>query len=199
MRTTGIFTGDSKKRSMPNFYPALGYPLSLKQYKLFNIVSFKLLWFILVVFQDKAAVPAILILMLLNLWHPNKDEAWKSLFGIALIGIIIDSALSLSGIFNFGNQLEWFPIPLWLVLLWLAFAMTLPYGFAFIGKYAISTQAIIGGLGSFSYFLGRNLDAVSYGYSSIATQSLLMVMWGIGIPLYFILEKRRIMKNAAFY
>lgn len=184
---------------MPKFYPALGYPLSLKQYKLFNIVSFKLLWFILVVFQDKAAVPAILILMLLNLWHPNKDEAWKSLFGIAFIGIVIDSTLSLIGIFNFENQFAWFPIPLWLVLLWLAFAMTLPYGFAFISKYAILTQAIIGGLGSFSYLVGRNLDAVSYGYSSIATQSLLIVMWGISIPFYFILEKRRAIKNAVLY
>ncbi len=88
------------------------------------------------VFQDKAAVPAILILMLLNLWHPNKDEAWKSLFGIVFTGILIDSILSLSGIFNFENQFAWFPIPLWLVLLWLAFAMTLPYGFAFISKFA---------------------------------------------------------------
>lgn len=184
---------------MPNFYPALGYPLSLKQYKLFNIVSFKLLWFLLVVFQDKAAVPAIVILILLSLWHPNKDEAWKSLFVIASIGIGIDSALSLSGIFNFENQFAWLPIPLWLVLLWLAFAMTLPYGFAFISKYAIPTQATIGALASFSYLFGRNLDAVSYGYSSIATQSLLMVMWGISIPLYFILVKRRVMKNAIFY
>ncbi len=184
---------------MPKFYPALGYPLSLKQYKLFNIFSFKLLWFILVVFQDKAAVPAVLILMLLNLSHPNKAQAWKSLFAIAFIGIVIDSTLSLSGVFNFENQLTWFPLPLWLILLWLAFAMTLPYGFAFISKYSISTQAIIGGLASFSYLVGRNLDAVSYGYSSIATQSLLIVLWGLSIPLYFILEKRRVMKNVVFY
>jgi hypothetical protein len=184
---------------MPKFYPALGYPSSLKQYKLFNIFSFKLLWFILVVFQDQAAIPAILVLMLLNLWHPNKNEAWKSLFGIAFIGIVIDSTLSLSGVFNFENEFAWFPIPLWLILLWLAFAMTLPYGFAFMGKYAISTQAIIGGLASFSYLVGRNLDAVSYGYLTIATQSLLIVLWGLCIPLYFTLEKRRAIKNAVFY
>lgn len=181
---------------MPKFYPALGHPLSLKQFKLLNIFSFKLLWFILVVFQDKAAVPAIIVLMLLNLWHPNKDEAWKSLFSIAFIGIAIDSLLSLSGVFNFESPFLWFPIPLWLILLWLAFAMTLPYGFAFISKYAISTQAIIGGLASFSYLVGRNLDAVTYSYSSIATQSLLIVMWAIAIPLYFILQKRRVMNNA---
>jgi hypothetical protein len=181
---------------MPKFYPALGHPLNLKHFKLVNIFSFKLLWFILVVFQDKAAIPAIIVLMLLNLWHPNKDEAWKPLFGIAFIGIVVDSILSLSGVFHFENQFLWVPIPLWLILLWLAFAMTLPYGFAFISKYSISTQAIIGGLASFSYLVGQNLDAVSYSYSSIATQSFLIVLWGIAIPVYFILQKRRLMNNA---
>jgi hypothetical protein len=194
-----ILIGVSRKGIMPKYFAAFAYPLSLKQFKLLNIISFKLLWFILVVFQDNAAVPAIIVLIVLNLWHPNKDEAWKSLFVIAFTGIAIDSILSLSGVFNFANPFLLLPIPLWLILLWLAFAMTLPYGFSFIKKYTITVQAIIGGLASFSYLIGRNLDAVSYSYSSIATQFFLIVMWGFLVPLYFILEKRRASNNALLF
>lgn len=180
---------------MPRFLPSLGSLLTLSQYKIVNILCFKLLWFILVVFQNDLAIPSIIVLFILSLLHPDKKHAWKSFFGIALLGIAIDSMLSLSGIFIFDVGFLIFPIPLWLMLLWCAFAMTLPYGFSFIAKYAVFLQALIGALASFSYLIGRNLGAVNYEYSVLITQLVLVFIWGFLLPLYFNLTKKRATLN----
>ena len=145
----------------------------------------------MVIFQNKAVVPALIILIIMCLYHPKKKEAWKSFFRITFVGVALDSVLSLSGVFVFETLFFLIPIPLWLILLWCAFAMTLPYGYSFISKYPIALQAVIGGLASFSYLIGRNLDSVDYGFSVLGTQSFLVFIWGLLIPLYFILEIRR--------
>jgi hypothetical protein len=143
------------------------------------------LWFILVVFQNQAAIPAILILIILNIFHPEKREAWKSFFLISVVGICIDSLLSISKVFVFDQDFWLIPIPLWLLLLWCSFAMTLPYGFAFIAKSSGLVQALIGASASFSYSIGMNLGAVNYSYSFLITQCILIAIWSLLIPLYF--------------
>ncbi len=159
--------------------------LTLRNYKLLNLLCFKLLWVILVIFQNKAAIPAIFILIMLSVCHPERKEAWKSFLLISLSGIGLDSALSMSGLFIFNKNFDLMPIPLWLLLLWFAFAMTLPYGFAFIVKSSVLIQALTGAAASFSYLIGMKLDAVEYGYSVLLTQSILLVLWAVLIPVYF--------------
>lgn len=175
---------------MPKFFIDTSSILSLGQYRLLNLFSFKLLWFILVVFQNSAAIPALIILIFLNIFHPEKRLAWRTFFLISVVGICIDSILSISGVFIFDQSLTFMPIPIWLLLLWLAFAMTLPYGFAFISKSPPGIQALVGAVASFSYLIGMNLGAVSYGYSLLITQSILILIWSLLIPLYFNLFHR---------
>jgi len=116
---------------------------------------------------------------------PKKDWPGKPFFLISVVGVCTDSLLSISGVFIFDQSLPFLPIPLWLLLLWFAFAMTLPYGFAFVSKSSPLIQALIGAAASFSYLIGMNLGAVTYGYPLLITQCILIGIWSLLIPLYF--------------
>jgi len=187
-KTLRIFSLDNfiqVKLKVPRFLVGSSNFLTLGQYRLLNLFSFKLLWFILVIFQNRAAIPALIILIILNVCHPEKRLAWKTFFLISVVGVCTDSLLSISGVFIFDQSLPFLPIPLWLLLLWFAFAMTLPYGFAFVSKSSPLIQALIGAAASFSYLIGMNLGAVTYGYPLLITQCILIGIWSLLIPLYF--------------
>ncbi len=135
------------------------------------------------IFQNRVLVPVLCFAFLVFMVNPQKRQAFKLLLGIAIAGMVIDSFLSLNGVFVFPYaQL----IPLWLCVLWIAFAMTLPYGFAFVGKLTPLIQSIIGVAASFTYLIGLNLGAVEYTYSLILTQILLAIIWGGLLPLAYL-------------
>lgn len=134
------------------------------------------------VFQNKALIPALCLMMIIFLIQPAIKKSVVLIAGIGFSGIIIDSLLSLSGLFIFPNNDL---IPFWLALLWLSFAMTLPYGFGFIGRLALSLQAVIGMIASLSYLIGLNLGSVEYSNSVVSSQIALAIIWAVFLPVSY--------------
>ncbi len=157
------------------------FSLPTKTFSILNLIVFKVLWLILVIFQEALIVPAILIILGLLAIYPSKSDAVKYLLMIACPGILIDSLLILAGLFEFSSPV----IPAWLILLWLSLALSLAYGFSFIAKLSIPLQALVGVVTSFSYLIGMNLGAVSYPQPLVLTQALLMIVWAVLIPVFY--------------
>jgi hypothetical protein len=159
------------------------YATPVKTFTVLSLLSFKIIWLLLVVFQNQYLLPVLAITALLILFYPDKQLAFRSLLLVGLPGICLDSLLSMTGVFFFSDTV----IPLWLVALWVNFSLVLPYGFSFIRQLAISWQVLAGGLASFSYLIGWSLGAVEFPLLLFPTQILLIVIWTVLLPVFVLL------------
>jgi len=108
----------------------------------------------------------------------------KIMFVIGILGIIIDSILTLTEIITFPNyENEFAPTPYWLMGLWLVFALMVPYSLYWLKRNLIiaSIAGAIGG--SFSYFLGHKLGAVQLADPLTMSVGIYFICWGIIFPV----------------
>ena len=96
-----------------------------------NALAFQLCWFACVLGGSYAALLAVGLFALWHLPGTRKPE-WLLLTMVTLCGLLWDTLLMHLGVIRFTQpQLL---IPLWLVLLWLAFAMTLWHSLAWCSR-----------------------------------------------------------------
>lgn len=107
-----------------------------------------------------------------------------------MLGILIDTLYTATGIFQFEHHR--FLLPLWMCLLWIAFATTLPLSLRLLGRNAY-LGALTGALGfPFSYYLGHQLGAVNFGLSLPWVIGLVGLTWAIVLPvMYHWIERYR--------
>ncbi len=102
----------------------------------------------------------------------------------ACIGAFIDSLQGLAGIFSFNGS--WHS-PLWLVCLWMAFASTLYYSLAWLGKRYI-VAAVFGAIGGpLSYYAGSKFNALTLNDELAISLISVSIVWAIITPLLFLL------------
>lgn len=113
------------------------------------------------------------------------------------IGILIDSFFTAIGFFRFDQSNLY--LPLWMCMLWVAFATTLPLSLRMAGK-SIYLSAATGAIGfPFSYYLGAKFGAVSFSLPFPMVATILTITWAIVLPLMFHLVNRtKIQLNEAF-
>jgi hypothetical protein len=104
-----------------------------------------------------------------------------------LIGIAVDVALTLTGVFVFEAT---FIVPLWLIVLWWVFAAALYRSFAKIGQ-SLWLAAVLGGIAvPFNYRVGAGLGAVSLPYGDMISLAVLVAVWSLLLPLLYRLSQR---------
>jgi hypothetical protein len=98
------------------------------------------------------------------------------MMGILLVaGLVIDGGLQLSGFFRFTAAA--LPIPLWLVVIWLALA-TLPHHSLAWMKGRPLLSAALGAIGGpLAYWAGVRLDAAAFSWPLLPSLLLLAVIW----------------------
>jgi hypothetical protein len=145
-----------------------------------DLVLFKLTWVGLVIFQSQAVFPVVALIALKILTWPGIIRALPIVVLTFVSGLVMDSLLMVSGVFVFPSAY----LPLWLILLWLSFSLTLPRGFYFITRWHPLAQSAIGIFaGCLGYFAGYLMGAVSYGLSIPLTMLLIGVLWAGFVPL----------------
>lgn len=91
----------------------------------------------------------------------GRGEALRLALAAAALGYVIDSALVLGGAIAFPEQtrLGW-PSPLWMMVLWLMFSMTLRHSLGWLrGRYLLA--ATLGAVGGpLAYWAGEQLGAI---------------------------------------
>ncbi len=163
----------------------------------FNAIWFQLFWILAVVYQFQyiVLIGALLVLH----FCITKSKLVDSLVFLvgSLIGYLIDSLLTLSGLFIFEEQFTLGRLPVWLVLLWGAFFLSTFYGLSAWIKSGI-LQAGMGAIaGPMSYIAGHHFDAVSFSQSTFVTFLILAPVWAILLPSLIALANslRRVSSN----
>ncbi len=104
-----------------------------------HLLGFNLYWLLAVKWQQPG--PLLLMLLLHFLFSPRRRQDWR-LIPVALAGCLLDILLWRLGLFQFPAG-----FPLWLVLLWLGFALTLSHGMGWLRRLPRWQQALFGMVG----------------------------------------------------
>lgn len=146
-----------------------------------SLLLFKLSWVLLVVWQDRLLLP-VLLLQACCLWlHPALHTQWSRVLLIAFTGMALDQLLISAGVFVFPAGAY---LPLWLALLWFAFALVLTQGLRVLQHLPAWSQSLLGAVGGpASYAAGRQFDAVDFGPTLSSTLILLALLWALLLPL----------------
>jgi len=146
-----------------------------------NLLLFKPGWVLLVVWQDRALIPATLLLGLSLLLHPALKTAALPALCIAASGMLLDQMLTFAGILVFPDG----TIPAWLLLLWLLYGQALTLGFGFLQALPWWAQVPTGALcGAGSYSAGLYFGAVDTTLPHVLLALVTGALWALLLPLH---------------
>ncbi|WP_095099896.1 DUF2878 domain-containing protein [Pseudomonas sp. Irchel 3A5] len=147
-----------------------------------NTVLFQAGWFACVLGGNSywLLIP-IGVLLIHLLWISSWAAEGRLLLWITALGTVLDSALMMLGVFDFGTQ--GVLIPLWLILLWAVLGTTLRHCLAWTAKpwWRASVLGAIGG--PMSYYAGSQLADVHLPLGLWPSMALLAVLWAVMFAL----------------
>ena len=150
---------------------------------LFNFVWFKAFWFVAIIYQQEAILLGLLVLYFATLSQLTTHLSHYLLF--AVIGISIDYILYQQQIFVFDKP----GFPLWLALLWLAFATTIKAFLSFLQTRLVLAALLGMCAGPISYYFAMQLNAVSFSQPLTYTLTILAIAWAVLLPLLLVLNR----------
>ncbi|MFG0763009.1 DUF2878 domain-containing protein [Aeromonas media] len=141
-----------------------------------HLLGFNLYWLLAVKWQQPG--PLLLMLLLHFLFSPRRRQDWR-LIPVALAGCLLDILLWQLGLFQFPSG-----FPLWLLLLWCGFALTLSHGLGWLQRLPRWQQALFGMAGgASSYVAGAAMGAVHLPWGIWISTALLAVIWMWWLPV----------------
>ncbi|MHC9244771.1 DUF2878 domain-containing protein [Aeromonas jandaei] len=141
-----------------------------------HLLGFNLYWLLAVKWQQPG--PLLVSLLLHFLFSPSRQRDLR-LLPIAVAGCLLDALLRQLGLFRFPAG-----FPLWLVLLWLGFALTLAHGMRWLLRLPRWQQALFGMVGgTSSYVAGAAMGAVHLPWGIGISAALLAVIWMWWLPV----------------
>jgi hypothetical protein len=150
----------------------------------FNLLAFNLMWLGCVLGREQLLwlVAPLVIAYSALLIGSGRVNVYQLAIP-ALLGVSADTLLTVVGIFQFNNTILF--IPLWLSVLWLAFATTLTQSLQWLGKHKLVAAAIGAVAVPFNYAVGERLGAVSFPGDYLFTMLVLGALWALLLPLLF--------------
>ena len=161
--------------------------------KVGNFVWFQTVWWLIILFQNNAILPVVALIGVWLVLSPQRAADIKLMSIMLVIGTVVDGLLTNGGLFNFTEQnalIPFWPIPIWLSLLWVAFSGTVHHSMdAFKGRYALCA---VGGaiFAPLSYIAGARFDAVELGASYIVSYAIIAAVWSVVFPLCFYISSK---------
>ncbi|MCF5903292.1 MULTISPECIES: DUF2878 domain-containing protein [Aeromonas] len=141
-----------------------------------HLLGFNLYWLLAVKWQQPG--PLLAMLLLHFIFSPSRLSDWR-LLPIAVAGCLLDALLWQLGLFRFPSG-----FPLWLVLLWLGFALTLAHGMRWLLRLPRWQQALFGVFGgASSYVAGAAMGAVHLPWGIWISSAQLAVIWMWWLPV----------------
>lgn len=144
---------------------------------LFNIVTYQLIWFLCILGGNKGALIS-LPLLIIHLFITDKRLADLRMMGFLLfLGVLVDGTLHQVGFFSFTTA--GFPIPFWLMAIWLGLAITPHHSLAWLQDRPL-LSAVFGALGGpAAYWAGVRLGAASFNWPLLYSLPFLGVLWAL--------------------
>lgn len=140
-----------------------------------NFVLFQLGWLVSVVGAARgyplAGVAYAGAWVLLHHWHMRSGRLQELLFVLAsaALGFIVDSLLVVSGFIAFPPYARiGFPSTIWMVCLWLMFAMTLRHSLGWLRRRYLLAAVLGGVFGPLAYWAGSRIGAIHLNGDAVA-------------------------------
>ena len=149
-------------------------------------VSFQVLWFLTIALASQrraewAALINVVWVVALVYAQPKLQRPYLMWWGISglIIGALGDGLIIGSGLYIPHQTGLGLPTPLWLLAMWISFAVFIPLSMGQVLKRPII--AVLFGLwgGPVSYFAGVQWDAMSFGDSATTALIATGLFWGI--------------------
>ncbi|MFO7576664.1 MAG: DUF2878 domain-containing protein [Pelovirga sp.] len=148
---------------------------------LLNIAIYQLVWFIAVLGGEGLVWLGLLVLTAHFFLSPRPQSDLLLALVVLLIGVLVDGLLRQIGVFVFVE--DRFPLPFWLMLIWVALATLLTHSLRWLAPRP--WLAVVCGAcgGPLAYVAGVRLGVAAFGVSTPAAIVLLAVVWGALVPL----------------
>lgn len=155
-----------------------------------NFVWFQAIWLLAILFQYEYLWLIGLLLFSFFIFSDAPRCDAVLIIGVLITGMIVDSALTLAGVFTFEQPNYGLPIPWWLLALWAGFAGTLRHSLGYFRQHfwlSVAGGAIFGPI---SYAAGARLGAVEFEMGMAVTMLILSPIWAVVFPFAVWLSKR---------
>ena len=164
-----------------------------------NLGGYQVVWFAAVIGAGRGvAWPAVLTAAVFIAWQlalsPRRGRELRLLMVALALGVLIDGGLSLSGLARYATPAPALPAgaaPLWIVCVWMSFAMTVSESLAFL-QTRPWLAAVVGAVGGPLAYLGagRGWSAVTFITPGMFGLIVLALAWALAMPLLSTLAAR---------
>ena len=158
--------------------------------KIVNAVSFQLVW-IACVGGGGAGIWWLgpLAVLVFGVWQVSTSRFRRSdvlmVLVAAPLGMAVDSLFIATGLLQYPEPGPWGAnlAPIWIVALWIGFALTLNHSLAWLKGKALLALVVGGIAGPFSYWVGATTwRAVEFTESTIVVLAALLIVWAVATP-----------------
>lgn len=145
-----------------------------------NVLIYQIVWFLAILKGNQGAALGV-ALLIIHLANSEYTVADLKMMGFLLfVGILVDGTLVQIGFFTFTNT--GFPIPLWLMVIWAALAITPNHSLNWL-KNRLFLASILGALGGpTAYWAGTRMGAATFNWPLLSSLLLLALLWSLLFP-----------------
>ncbi|WP_137167095.1 DUF2878 domain-containing protein [Salinimonas lutimaris] len=158
--------------------------------KVVNFIWFQTIWFLAIFTQYAYSWLLVGLLAAFFVFSARRGPDLVLMVLVVLLGLVVDSLLTVAGIFVFSSPGFGLPIPLWLLALWAGFSLTLPYSLNYLQGHPVICALLGAIFGPLSYWAGARFGAVSFDQELSITLGLLAVVWAGVFPLCMFIESK---------
>lgn len=162
-----------------------------------NVLACQLIWFLSVLGGNTGALCGMAIVAIHLILSDSRTADLKMMGFLLFVGLLVDGTLHQTGFYSF--TIPGFPIPFWLLVIWLGLAITPHHSLSWM-KNRLRLSMLLGALGGpFAYWAGVRLGAASFNWSQLSSIALLAVVWGLLWPavMYFSVTSNPPLGNGA--
>ena len=164
---------------------------------LVNVAGFNAVWFSSVLGAANGMPwlgPAVFVpFCALTLGRGGKTRADLAAMGVCTItGLVLDSSYLWMGLVSYASPWPSIHVlPVWLLVMWLNFALTMNHSLAWLGSRPWLAAAFGSFGGATSYYAGARLGALNFESDPALAVGVIAVAWGIALPLLYRAAGRR--------
>lgn len=158
---------------------------SFSKMNILNIFLYQLIWFSSVLGGNKGTIIALTFLFIHLVITKTRVADLKMMGFMLFLGLLVDGTLLQVGFFTF--TITGFPIPLWLMVIWLGLAITPHHSLAWLKKRPL-LSAVFGAIGGpVAYWAGTRMGAASFNWPLLPSLLFLAFIWAFiwTLVMYF--------------
>ncbi len=159
-----------------------------------NVIIYQLIWLLCVLGGNSGAYVGMLLLLIHLLFSPLRGADLLMMGFLLFVGLLVDGTLHQIGFISF--TVTGFPIPLWLITIWLGLAITPHHSLAWLKNRPILSM-LLGALGGpVAYWGGVRLGAADFTWSVLPSLCILSIIWAFLWPvvMYYSVASKKLLR-----